>query len=71
MIPPENVEWNGVEWSLVSRIFLFISLFIFIKKAILKVDQKEYQYVNYNFNIILMTNTSHFLMTILLKNYGK
>ena len=28
-------------------------------------------HINYNLNVILMKNPSHFLLTILLKNYGK
>ena len=37
----------------------------------IKIEKKYTDNVNCNLNIILMTNPSYFLLTILLKNYGK
>ena len=72
MIPAENEEWHGVWFPgflfyflFYFYIYLFSSLNDELDKQILKRYSDD---INYNLNLILMTNSSYFLLTILLKN---
>ena len=75
MIPPENKEGHGVWFHgfFLYIFILFLYLFISINQTMNEINiKKRYSDdVNYNFNIILMANSSYFLLTILLKSYWK
>ena len=67
--PAGKCNWHGVCFP---DFFIFIFVFIYFHQLNDELDEHKEKYsdnVNYNLNIILITNLSYFLLTILQKKY--
>ena len=67
MIPPEC--GNGIEFGFLDFFKFFFNFHIYLVSS--PNDELDKHKEKYNLNLILMTNSSYFLLTILLKNYWK
>ena len=64
MIPAENQEWHGV-WF--PGFFFFFYFIFYVYILFLFFINLTIDGINYDLNVIFMTNSSYFLLTILLK----